>query len=147
MWCKGSSLNVILSADDIGLTESITDGIAGCVQKGTVSSVSVVANGYAFEHAIRKIRDIRPCLVSVHLNTVECAPLADPRDIPDLLDPRGQSPAFAHDSFSLRHPDGTQPGVSLRVRANSPGALPSVNPIDQRMANLSPLLNRQESRA
>jgi len=89
MWCKGPSLNVILSADDIGLTESITDGIAGCVQKGTVSSVSVVANGYAFEHAIRKIRETRRCLVSVHLNTVECPPLADPRDIPDLLDVRG----------------------------------------------------------
>jgi len=28
MWCKGPSLNVILSADDIGLTESITDGRA-----------------------------------------------------------------------------------------------------------------------
>jgi len=89
MWSRESSVNVILSADDIGLTESITDGIAACVQKRALSSVSLVANGYAFDYAIRKIHETRPSFVSVHLNTVECPPVADPRDIPDLLDRRG----------------------------------------------------------
>ena len=90
MWSKESSSNVILSADDIGLTPSITDGIAACVQKRTLSSVSLVANGYAFDQAIRKIQETRPCFVAVHLNTVECPPVADPRDIPALLDPHGR---------------------------------------------------------
>ena len=90
MWSKESSSNVIVSADDIGLTPSITDGIAACVQKRTLSSVSVVANGYAFDHAIRKIQETRPCSVAVHLNTVECPPVADPRDIPALLDAHGR---------------------------------------------------------
>ena len=90
MSSKESCANVIVSADDIGLTASITDGIARCLQKRTLSSVSVVANGYAFDHAIRTIQAARPCFVAVHLNTVECRPVADPRDIPDLLDPRGR---------------------------------------------------------
>jgi predicted glycoside hydrolase/deacetylase ChbG (UPF0249 family) len=90
MSSKESSANVIVSADDIGLTASITDGIATCLQKGTLSSVSVIANGYAFDHAIRTIQATRPCFVAVHLNTVECRPVADPSEIPDLLDPRGR---------------------------------------------------------
>jgi predicted glycoside hydrolase/deacetylase ChbG (UPF0249 family) len=90
MWSEEFSSNVILSADDIGLTPSITDGIAACVQKRILSSVSLIANGYAFEHAIRKIKEGGPCFVAVHLNTVECWPVADPRDIPDLLDLHGR---------------------------------------------------------
>jgi chitin disaccharide deacetylase len=90
MWAKESSPKVILSADDIGLTASITDGIARYVQKRTLSSVSLIANGYAFDHAIRKIQETRPCFVAVHLNTVECPPVADARDIPDLLDRHGR---------------------------------------------------------
>ena len=90
MSSKESCWNVIVSADDIGLTASITNGIATCLQKGTLSSVSVVANGYAFDHAIRTIQATHPRFVAVHLNTVECRPVTDPREIPDLVDPRGR---------------------------------------------------------
>jgi predicted glycoside hydrolase/deacetylase ChbG (UPF0249 family) len=90
MSCSEFSVNVILSADDIGLTASITDGIATCVQNQTVSSVSLIANGYAFDHAVRKIIETRPRFISVHLNTVECPPVAKPSDIPDLLDHQGR---------------------------------------------------------
>lgn len=75
---------LIVTADDFGLTESVNDGIMNAVDAGCVNSVSVLANGYAFEHAADCFRKRAGLALAVHLNLCEGKPVA-PREAVNLL--------------------------------------------------------------
>jgi predicted glycoside hydrolase/deacetylase ChbG (UPF0249 family) len=91
-------LRIIVSADDYGLSEGITTNILDAVDHGAVSSVSIIANGTGFEHAIREYRKRRGLSLTVHLNLMEGRPIFPTDQLPDLVDERG---AFRHSFQSL----------------------------------------------
>lgn len=67
--------HLIVTADDIGLTKSINEGIAKACREGIVSSVSVMPAGEAFEDALKVIKDLGLKEIGAHLSLTETKPL------------------------------------------------------------------------
>ncbi len=79
-----SMRNLIVSADDIGLSKTNTDSILETVDKGAVTSVSILANGLAFSYAVEKVRERTGLRVAIHLNLTEGKALTPHEEIPLL---------------------------------------------------------------
>jgi chitin disaccharide deacetylase len=54
--CGTSAIELIVNADDFGLSQAINEGIADAHENGIVTSVSVMVRGAAAEHAARYLR-------------------------------------------------------------------------------------------
>ncbi len=68
---------LIVTADDLGLTKSINEGIAKACREGIVSSVSVIPTGEAFEDALEIIKSLGLKEMGAHLALTETKPLLD----------------------------------------------------------------------
>ncbi len=79
-----------VSADDLGLSRNISDGILAAFDGGYLNSCSIVANGEAFDYAIAEYKKRRGLALSVHLNLVEGRPLCWSGDVDLLIDERGE---------------------------------------------------------
>jgi predicted glycoside hydrolase/deacetylase ChbG (UPF0249 family) len=66
-----------MHADDFAISPGVTREIIRCIDEGPIRSVSVIANGVAFEEAINALRERPHVAVSVHLNLREGRPLSD----------------------------------------------------------------------
>jgi predicted glycoside hydrolase/deacetylase ChbG (UPF0249 family)/putative flippase GtrA len=84
------SSRVTVTADDYGLTRTITDRILELYDRGSISRVSLLANGLAFEYAAEMFRACahKPEL-ALHLNLTEGKALSRPEDVPHLVHPDG----------------------------------------------------------
>lgn len=76
---------LIVSADDLGLTKTINEGIIKAYKEGIVTAVNVIPSGEAFEDALRLIRDNKIEEAGAHLALTETEPVADPADVPTLI--------------------------------------------------------------
>lgn len=83
-------LNLIVHADDLGLSESVNEGIVQAHLNGVVTSASVMANGMAFEHAVRLCQSIPTLDVGIHLTLVGEKPLTKPDHVLSLMGSRGR---------------------------------------------------------
>ena len=81
--------NVILHADDFGLTAGITRDLLEEIDKGSLRSVSVVPNGYDFEHAVKELKERSGIRISIHLNLCEGYPVLPSTQVGRLVDGRG----------------------------------------------------------
>lgn len=66
---------LIVTADDLGITESINEGIAKACREGIVNSVSVIPTGEAFEGALKVINGLGLKEIGAHLALTETKPL------------------------------------------------------------------------
>jgi predicted glycoside hydrolase/deacetylase ChbG (UPF0249 family)/predicted RNA methylase len=81
---------VILHADDLGLTYSFNEGIRRAARDGLLTSTSIRANGFAYRHAIDDVLPACPRLgVGLHLCLNEAGPVASRSRVPLLLDVHG----------------------------------------------------------
>lgn len=80
---------VIINADDLGADEARNEGILEAILAGTVTSVSILANGHALEDALQRIRSLDPAKISfgIHFNISEGRPLS--ADLRVLAGPDG----------------------------------------------------------
>jgi len=86
-----ASRYLVVSADDYGLTEGISRGILRAHREGIVTSTSVLANGPALAQTAPWLADAPALGVGLHLCAVgEDPPLLSAREIPSLVDRRGQ---------------------------------------------------------
>ena len=84
---------LIVSADDFGLTERVSDGIIDAHKRGVVSSTSVIAVAPAFASAAKRLRDVPTLGVGAHFTAVgEDPPLLSAREIPTLAEDMGARP-------------------------------------------------------
>jgi predicted glycoside hydrolase/deacetylase ChbG (UPF0249 family) len=83
-------LKLIVNADDLGLSEAVNEGIAEAHLNGILTSASVMANGVAFEHAIRLCRSVPSLDVGIHLTLVEEEPLGTATATSTLVDADGR---------------------------------------------------------
>jgi len=91
---------LIINADDFGLSPEIDRGVAEASAEGIVSSASLLANGPDFDGAVRLAR-AGGFSVGVHLTLTGGLPVSAPGAIPSLLGARGAFyPRFA--SFFAR---------------------------------------------
>lgn len=84
---------LIINADDFGLSSIINRAILASMEKGLVTSTSIMANMPGFEHAIGLVRVHAKLAgrVGVHLNLTEGRPLSRPiLDCPRFCNPRGE---------------------------------------------------------
>ena len=102
---------LLVNADDFGLTESVNRGILDAHREGIVTSATLLANGMAFESAVAASKRFYRLGIGVHLNLTEGMPVADASQIRTLVDRRGRlsmAPArlwvgIAAGQVSLRH--------------------------------------------
>ena len=96
-----SSCQLIVHADDFGITEAANEGIVRAHREGIVTSTSLMAPGAAFEHAIRLSRLTPELDVGIHLTLVEEKPLLPPQTIPSLVTESGHF--FNHATTFMKH--------------------------------------------
>jgi predicted glycoside hydrolase/deacetylase ChbG (UPF0249 family) len=72
---EGGMKYLIVTADDLGLAESINEGIAKACREGIVNSVSVIPTGEAFVDAVRVVKDLGLKEIGAHLALTETKPL------------------------------------------------------------------------
>ena len=85
-------MRMIINSDDFGATISVNDHTLDLIERGRISSATLIANAPALEDAIRRIPRHTRCSFGVHLNLTEFAPLTPPEELNDLkpfLDGRG----------------------------------------------------------
>jgi predicted glycoside hydrolase/deacetylase ChbG (UPF0249 family) len=84
-----NGVNLIVNADDFGISEAVNRGIVEAHDRGIVTSTSIMATGPKFEHAVELAR-LRPSLaVGVHLVLTEHRPLIGAASAASLVRPDG----------------------------------------------------------
>ena len=81
--------NLIVNADDLGWTEGVNRGIADGHRKGLVTSTSLLANGRAFDSAVKLARFNPELGIGVHLNLSDGHPMARTEEVRGLLNEAG----------------------------------------------------------
>jgi chitin disaccharide deacetylase len=82
--------SLIVNADDLGWTEGVNRGIAEAHLHGIVTSASLLANGPAFESAVKLALTTPGLGVGVHLNLSDGPPSADAETVTSLVNDRGE---------------------------------------------------------
>jgi hopanoid biosynthesis associated protein HpnK len=81
---------LIVSADDLGWSEAVTEGIIRAHREGIVTSATVIANAPGAGEALERTRREAPTLaLGLHLNLTEGRPLAPARELALLVDQEG----------------------------------------------------------
>lgn len=81
---------LIINADGYGFTYGNNRGILECLPAGAVRSVSVNANFPAVEETPRLAAGFPQVSVGIHLDLSVGPCVADPKDVPDLVNERGE---------------------------------------------------------
>ena len=80
------SLRLIVNGDDFGFTPDVNDGIVEAHRNGILTATTLMANGAAFDHAVRLAREIPSLDIGCHLVLVQGKSVLDPsRDLPATL--------------------------------------------------------------
>ena len=81
--------NLIVNADDLGWTDGVNRGILDAFRRGIVTSTSLLANGAAFDEAVKAVKSAPRLGIGVHLNLSDGAPVADAETVTTLLNDDG----------------------------------------------------------
>ncbi len=85
-------MRMIINSDDFGATQSVNDHTLDLIERGRITSATLIANAPALEDAVRRIPRHTRCSFGVHLNLTEFAPLTPPEELRNLkpfLDDKG----------------------------------------------------------
>jgi predicted glycoside hydrolase/deacetylase ChbG (UPF0249 family) len=100
---------LIVAADDFGLTKSVNEGIVRAHQEGIVTSLNLLPTGEAFDDALRLAKDIGLDEAGAHLALTETRAITDPAKILTLVDTDGNF-YKGHAQFFLKFISG---GIDL----------------------------------
>jgi predicted glycoside hydrolase/deacetylase ChbG (UPF0249 family) len=81
---------LIVNADDFGLTESVSRGILHAHQNGIVTSATLLANGIAWEMSIAASKQAPRLGIGVHLNLSEGIPVSPTFRVQTVVDAKGR---------------------------------------------------------
>jgi hopanoid biosynthesis associated protein HpnK len=90
---------LIVNADDLGLTLGVNRGIVRAFQDGIVTSASLLVTGSAFEEAVALARQNLELDVGLHLALVEEGAVLGRDALPTLLDETGRFPRTSAEFF------------------------------------------------
>jgi hopanoid biosynthesis associated protein HpnK len=83
---------LILNADDFGLTRGVNEGIIRAHREGILTSATLMANGPAFDDAVERAKQNPKLGVGCHLVLVGGPAVAPRGEISSLADPDGRLP-------------------------------------------------------
>src|SRR5262245_13297844 len=81
---------LVVNADDLGLTVGVNDGIFDAHELGVLTSASLFANAPATSDAVRRARAHTSLGVGAHLALVDATPLLPARSVPTLVTDDGR---------------------------------------------------------
>ncbi len=84
--------DLILNADDFGLTLGVNEGIIRAHREGILTSTTLMANAPAFDDAVRRAREAPSLGVGVHLVLIGGHSIAPPEEVASLVDDKGLLP-------------------------------------------------------
>ena len=90
---------LIVNADDLGLTPGVNRGILRAFQDGIVTSASLLVTGSAFEGAVALARQNPELDVGLHLTLVEERAVLGREILPTLVDKTGRFPHTSGEFF------------------------------------------------
>jgi hopanoid biosynthesis associated protein HpnK len=90
---------LIVNADDLGLTPGVNRGILRAFQDGIVTSASLLVTGSAFEQAVALARQNQDLDVGLHLALVEERAVLERKLLPTLVDETGLFPRTSGEFF------------------------------------------------
>jgi hopanoid biosynthesis associated protein HpnK len=90
---------LIVNADDFGLTPGVNRGILRAFQDGIVTSASLLVTGSAFEEAVELARQNPELDVGLHLTLVEEQAILGPEALRTLVDETGRFPSTSGQFF------------------------------------------------
>lgn len=90
---------LIVNADDLGLTPGVNRGILRAFQDGIVTSASLLVTGSAFEEAVALVRQNPDLDVGLHLTLVEERAVLGRELLPTLTDETGGFPRTSGEFF------------------------------------------------
>jgi hopanoid biosynthesis associated protein HpnK len=90
---------LIINADDLGLTPGVNRGIIRAFQAGIVTSASLLVTGSAFEEAVTLARQNPELDVGLHLTLVEERAVLGRDVLPTLVDETGRLPSTSGEFF------------------------------------------------
>jgi len=85
----------VVNADDFGLSEGVNRGIEASFREGILRSASLMANGAAFDDAVRIARQLPALGVGVHLTLMDERCIAPSGALGRMADASGRLPANA----------------------------------------------------
>ncbi len=71
-------MNVIVNADDLGMSMAVNDAIFAAFDAGLLKSASILVHGPAFADAVARLRDRPGLALGLHLDSTEFAPSTGP---------------------------------------------------------------------
>jgi chitin disaccharide deacetylase len=81
---------LVINADDFGLTDGVNQGIVSAYANGVLTSTSLFANAPATAEAIRLSQTLPALGIGAHLTLVDGAPTLSARQIPSLVTDGGR---------------------------------------------------------
>jgi hopanoid biosynthesis associated protein HpnK len=91
---------LIVNADDFGLTPGVNRAIVETHSGGIVTSATLMANGAAFKDAVKRARAAPTLSVGCHVVLVDGAPVSEPDAVDTLLAIRSAEPGKFHRRLS-----------------------------------------------
>lgn len=82
-------MNILMRADDLGLSQAINHGIKKAVEEKSITCVGLMPNSDDSEHGYNLIKDYDISL-GQHTNICLGKPVSNPKDIPSLVDENGE---------------------------------------------------------
>jgi len=86
---KRRPLDLIINADDFGISREATAATISLMDRGRVTSATILANGRDFGAAVAAAKELPECSFGVHLNLTEGPPLTNAPGLSPLLDDDG----------------------------------------------------------
>lgn len=84
---------LIINADDFGIHEAVNEGIYSAYGQGVLTSTSLLAQGPAFDDAVRMSKECNRLGIGIHLCLVGSLPtVLSPREVPSLVESDGLLP-------------------------------------------------------
>jgi hopanoid biosynthesis associated protein HpnK len=99
---------LILNADDFGMTRGVNEGIIRAHREGVLTSTTLMASGAAFEDAVERAKANPALAVGCHIVLVGGYAIAPREEIPSLADEGGRLPETLP-GFVARVTSGTVP--------------------------------------
>lgn len=82
-------VRIIINADDLGANVAINDAVFGMMDRGVVTSATIIANAPGVADALERLPKYPACSFGVHLNAMQYRPLTNPAAFQPLLDTDG----------------------------------------------------------
>ncbi len=112
---------LIVNADDFGLTAGVNRAIVEAHTRGIVTSSTLMANGRAFDDAVRLAKTVPQLSVGCHVVLIDGEPVLDAKRLPSITSAHSSADRFRDDlkSFAIRALAGRLDSGEIEAEASA----------------------------